>query len=73
MTYKVKQLLITNLNIRSYITSIKCISAKEFVMFSMIIMQSKYILNKWARNNLDGDIAITVSDSGYLNDILVYE
>lgn len=33
-------------------------------------MAERNILNKWAKNDLDGDVLIEVSDSGYSNDAL---
>ena len=39
----------------------------------MIILQGNQILNKWVHNNLDKDISLAVSKSGYSNDYLAYD
>ena len=71
--HKVKQLLMTDPDNRSYVTSVKCVSAGGFSMPLIIILQGKQILNKWVHNNLDEDISLAVSDSGYSNDYLEYK
>ena len=71
--HKVKQLLMTDPDNWSYVTSVECVSAGGFSMPPMIVLQGKQILNKWVHNNLDEDISLAVSDSGYSNDYLAYE
>ena len=46
MIHKIKQLRIMNSDNRLYITSIKCVSAKNFNISLIIIIQRKHVLNK---------------------------
>ena len=73
MAHKVKQLLMTDPDNWSYVTSVECVSVGGFSMPPMIVLQGKQILNKWVHNNLNEDISLAVSDSGYSNDYLAYE
>ena len=54
-----------------YISSCKCISAKGWNIFLMLILSGKQIKIKWAlENDLDNKILLSTSESGYSNNEL---
>lgn len=65
-----RALLLTDPDIRDYITSIESINGVGKDIPPMIIIQGVNILEKWAVNNLDEDVLIATSPTGYSNDNL---
>ena len=52
------------------VTSTECISTSSFHVPLMITFKGAYYLRKYFKNDIDGDIFGTRSDSGFTNDKL---
>lgn len=64
----------TNLDNQEYITLIESISNRGKIIPPMIILYNILILEKWAKeNNLDKNILLVTSSTGYSNDKLVLQ
>ena len=69
-----KPLLLTNLDNREYVTSCECISAGGRDIPPMVIIAGVLILEKWAQqNDLNDDVLLTTSPTGYSNDDLAID
>ena len=59
---------------RNYITSVECISSAGETIPPMLLVSGVNILYKWCQNNdLDGEIVIGTTETGYANDDMVLE
>ena len=64
-----KPFCMINLKNRDYITSVKCIGPAGETIPPMWFVSGVNILHKWCQNdNLDGDIVIDTTETGYAND-----
>ena len=53
----------------NYITSVECISSAGETIPPMLLVSRVNILYKWYQhNNLEGDIVIGITETGYAND-----
>jgi len=68
-----KQVYISDPDNRELITSIECICTDGTAIQPMIIMASCIMKEKHFMNDLDDDIVLAVSESGYTNDLLSYQ
>ena len=69
-----KPLLLTDPDNREYITSVESISGGGKTIPPMLILCGIYILEKWAEeNDLDEDILLATSPTGYSNDELALQ
>lgn len=56
-------------NNREYITSVECVGGRRDVISNMLILSEKQHLEKYfEENNLEDNVYLAVSDSGYSND-----
>jgi hypothetical protein len=55
---------------RELVTSIKCIFAGGYHVPPMITFKGAYYLRKYFKNEMDGNILFSRSDSGFVNDKL---
>ena len=59
---------------RNYITSIECIGSIGKTVPPMLLVSGVNILHKWCHHNdLDGDIMIGITETGYVNDNTAFE
>ena len=66
-----KSLLLTDSDNREYLTSVETISGGGLSILPMLILSGIVILEKWAKeNDLDGNIPLATSPTGYSNDVL---
>lgn len=56
---------------RESITSIKYINCAGALIPSIIILAGKQILESMINNDLDDDIGLAISDTGYINDVII--
>ena len=69
-----KPMLLTDPDNREYITSVESISGRGETIPPMIILYGILILKKWAEeNDLDEDILLATSPTGYSNDELALQ
>ena len=69
-----KPLLLTDPDNREYVTSCECISAGGRDIPLMVIIAGVLILEKWAQqNDLNDDVLLTPSPTGYSNDDLAID
>ena len=69
-----KPLLLTDPDNREYVTSCECISAGGRDIPPMVIIAGVLILEKWAQqNDLNDDVLLTTSPTGYSNDDLAID
>ena len=69
-----KPLLLTDPDNREYITSVESISGGGKTIPPMLILCGIYILERWAEeNDLDKDILLATSPTGYSNDELALQ
>ena len=73
-THRQQALRLVDPDNRDYISSYECISAGGQTTPSMLIFSGKQIKIKWAlENDLDDEILLATSESGYLNDELAIQ
>ena len=66
-----KPLLLTDPDNRKYLTSVETISGGGLSIPPMLILSAIVILEKWVQeNDLDGNIPLATSLTGYSNDVL---
>lgn len=69
-----RRILITDPDNRDFITSAECINGVGGSIKSFLILKGVNILDKWAlQNDLDDEVTLATSDSGYSNDVLALE
>jgi hypothetical protein len=69
-----KKIVITDPDNDDYITATECINAAGDNIPSFLTLKEVNILNKWTlENDLDDDIVLSTSDTGYSNDSLAFE
>jgi len=68
-----KPLRMTDPDNRIYITSVECVSSRGWVIRPVLILAGVHILHKWGFDDLDGDIVIGTSETGYSNDDLAMD
>lgn len=57
-----------------YLSSLECVDRKKDIFFNIIILSKKHHLKKqFEENNLDDNMALVVSDSGYSNNEISLE
>ena len=61
---------VDNLKNRELVTSTECISAGDYHVSPMITFKGAYYLRKYFKNDADGNIFWTRSESGFTNDKL---
>lgn len=67
-------LLLTDLDNQECIISVESINGGEKIILSMLILYEIYILEKWAEeNDLNGDILLATSLTGYSSDELALQ
>lgn len=65
---KKARVILEDLENRDFISSIECMSSDRSVKPNMIILSEKsHLEKKFLNNNLDKNITMTVSDTGYNN------
>ena len=73
-THSRKPLLLTDPDNREYVTSCECISAGGRNIPPMVIIAGVLILEKWTQqNDLNDDVLLTTSPTGYSNDDLAID
>ena len=73
-THSRKPLLLTGPDNREYVTSCECISAGGRNIPPMVIIAGVLILEKWPQqNDLNDDVLLTTSPTGYSNDDLAID
>jgi hypothetical protein len=72
MTYSLKRSYLTTDGTQTLITSVKTVSAGGAVINEMLIISGKRHLEGWY-SDLDDNILIGISDTGYTNDELSFE
>lgn len=69
-----KRVVIADPDNRDYITAVECINGVGGSVPSFLILKGVNILHKWAlENELEDDIMLATSDSGYSNDSLALD
>ena len=64
-------MLLTDLDNQEYITSIESISGRVKIILPILILSKILILEKWVKeNNLNEDILLATSSTGYFNNKL---
>ena len=64
-----KQLLVSDPDNRKFLTACEGISGRGVEIPPMLILSGALTLEKWVQeNNLDGDILLSTSPTGYSND-----
>ena len=58
---------------RESITSVECVNCAGASIPPLIVLAGKQILESMINNDLDEDIIITLSETGYVNDVIVYQ
>ena len=65
---------VTDPGVRDLISDVESISGGGVTIPPMLIVPGGYILNKWVQeNDLDDDILLATTSSGYSDDVKAYE
>ena len=68
-----KPLRMTDSDNRTYLTSVESISSDGADISPMLIISGVHILHKWAVNDLNSNILLETSPTGYSNDDLAMD